>query len=880
MMYTEFGITLWKRIRITSFPLSLSVAITMLMAAMTTAAVAQVWTGANGRPNPSSPEDSVTIAAGARYSAGPMKRLLLGRDYRDLWTTPIRVPVLDPDAFAGGLVVDRRGGGTQTVSLRFVAPDGRQYLFRSVDKRQEGGLHEDLHGTIISDIIQDQVSSKHPGGAVVVAPLLEAAGVLHVNPTLVVMADVPSLGEFRDEFAGMLGTIEERPNEPEATLNGSGGVVRIIGTERLLERIEASAADRPVPRAYARARLMDLLVGDWDRHRDQWRWLQYDSAGVRYWLPIPRDRDNAFSRVDGFAAVVGGFFRSNVVAFDDDILDDLDALTYNAAELDRRLLAGLSREEWASIATDLQQRLTDDVIADAVARLPDPWQEMNAEFLEDRLRSRRDELPAVADAFHARLSRAVDVRLTAGDDHVIAEYLPDGRLALRVFPVDDVGPPLFDRIFDPAETGEVRVHLGDGDDQVEVTGPGGPVRLRIIGGEGNDRYESGLTSETASSDLVVHDENVGRVRGPIGELRNPPAGMRRAIQRTFDNNPAPPQDWGTDFSWVDLSVGWASQFGPLVGVGPSYVRYGFDRQPYAESIQLKFLYAPYRTRFGLRADAHLVQTSRKGEAELSAWATQLDVTRFYGFGNDSEELDDSDLTRIWANRFGGSAFLTRTFAPGFRFGVGPTADHVRPDWPEERIDRPRGSEPFTVAGLAIYGTVDRRDSPVFPRRGLLVELESAAYPLTWGDADETFARGGLTISGYLPLPKEMVLAGRVGGEIASREAPVQFAAHLGGSSSLRGYRGDRFTGDASLFTGLDLRVPLGGLNLRLIRTHIGVIGFSDVGRVFIDEPESKSWHLGYGGGLWAAALDRSVTAHVLLQSGEGLRVSAGLGFPF
>ena len=57
--------------------------------------------------------DSVTVQAGARYGAGSIEQMLLGTDYRQLWTAPVRVPVLDPDTFAGGLTPLERGGGRQ-----------------------------------------------------------------------------------------------------------------------------------------------------------------------------------------------------------------------------------------------------------------------------------------------------------------------------------------------------------------------------------------------------------------------------------------------------------------------------------------------------------------------------------------------------------------------------------------------------------------------------------------------------------------------------------------------------------------------------------------------------------------------------------------------
>ena len=47
--------------------------------------------------------DSVEIVAGAKYQAGGLHRFLFGNGYRDLWTTPMRVPVLDLQTFGGGL---------------------------------------------------------------------------------------------------------------------------------------------------------------------------------------------------------------------------------------------------------------------------------------------------------------------------------------------------------------------------------------------------------------------------------------------------------------------------------------------------------------------------------------------------------------------------------------------------------------------------------------------------------------------------------------------------------------------------------------------------------------------------------------------------------
>ena len=193
------------------------------------------------------------VVAGRRYEGGRLQRIFLGDTYRDLWTAPIRVELLDLRNFAGGLTPKRRGGGKQTRSLRFEGADGREYTFRSVDKNQRTGLSR-VRRVIMGDIRQDQVSALHPAAALVADPLLDAAGVLHASPRLVVMPNHPALGRHRREFAGVLGIIEEHPNEGPDDTPGFAGSRDIIGTDRLWERLRENPGERVDTQAYLTAR--------------------------------------------------------------------------------------------------------------------------------------------------------------------------------------------------------------------------------------------------------------------------------------------------------------------------------------------------------------------------------------------------------------------------------------------------------------------------------------------------------------------------------------------------------------------------------------------------------------------------------------------------
>jgi len=116
-------------------------------------------------PTTSASPESTTVVAGASYKASGLHQWLFGKHYRTLWTTPIRVEVLDLGTFAGGLKPLKEGGGLQTQSLRFAGADGREYSFRSVNKDASKILPPDLRQTVAARIAQDQISAAHPVGA-------------------------------------------------------------------------------------------------------------------------------------------------------------------------------------------------------------------------------------------------------------------------------------------------------------------------------------------------------------------------------------------------------------------------------------------------------------------------------------------------------------------------------------------------------------------------------------------------------------------------------------------------------------------------------------------------------------------------------------------
>jgi hypothetical protein len=806
------------------------------------------------------------VTAGPQYRAGQLKRVLLGRSYRDLWTTPVAVPVLDLATFAGGLTPTETGGGNQTLSLRFRGADGKEYAFRSVDKdpgRGEGG-----RGGVAGTVLQDQVSSQNPAAAVVAGRLMDATGALHVDPRLYVMPDDPRLGEFRARFAGVLGQMEERPDAP------FGGAAAVESTEDVLKLVDADASHRIAAEEYLTVRLMDFLLGDWDRHADQYGWARFDAGGRHLWRPIPRDRDYAFVDYDGLLADLARGFLPKAVRFRP-AYGNVYGLVQQAQELDRRLLGGLDRRAWDSVAVALRARVTDALIDDAVGLLPPEYQALEGANLSATLRARRDALPAAAAEYYGMMAREPEAYGTDAADLAIVERAGDSGVEVRIHAGgDERAAPYFRRRYTPAETREVRVFLLGGGDRAEVRGSGGML-VRVVGGEGDDRLEDRGTGRTAFYDAAGANDFV---RGPNTVVDT------RAFDRPDKLSGAedavkPPRDWGTGGGTLTPYAAIRPFSDLVVGVGPSHTRYGFRRLPWAERWYVRGLWAPFYNRFGAEARYLRRWTGTESFGSVFARASELEGVYFTGYGNDSDDdpLDLRDYIvferqallepSVVLARGGG---MTMTVAGVLRY-TDPEVEGGTP-----AAAGPIGTEAYLAAGVRAGAAWVRVDSAAFPTRGWTLAAEGGAFPLmseSWaggdGDRDGAFFRTGARGTLYIPLGRP-VLAVRAGGEKVWGDFPIQYAALLGGSPSLRGFSYQRFAGDAAAYGGVEGRAPLFG--------PVGVLAFADAGRVWFDGDSPGGWHTSVGAGAFVSAGGQTVS--VFYARGERNIVYLRLGLPF
>ena len=863
-------------------------------------------------------KDSVTTAvAGQHYATDGWKRTLLGAGWRDVWVTPVSVPSLDLGTYAGGLKVLERGGGYQSMTLHLQEESGwKEYRFRSVNKFPGMTLPGALHESAAGRLIQDQVSALFPGAPLMVPPLLDAIKALHVDPKLYRLADDPRLGVYRDTMGGMLGTMELKANEAPDDKPGFAGSKKIVDSEDFFEELRSSRANRFDEEDFLAQRLVDLLINDSDRTPDNSDFARFGDSTEYRWRALPLDRDWAFMDARGWLNqyVVRSIYPKTV-SFSETY--DLKGLTYSSHYHDRRLLQRLTRDDFAAVARRVQAAITNDVIEQAIAQLPAEWRERTTASarLRSVLRSRRDSLPAVAVALYRQLATDVDIYGTKDDERAMVVRHPNGSVTVTIAGDEEVAAnasspeasgydggaveasrPFYERTFIPAETKEIRLYLLGGGDHATVRGAASDeIIVRVVGGYDDDVLaDSAGGGATYLYDADGENELVESSGTHVNTRpwRDPVVAHGMRLWSSW----AP--DWGSDGGWGPV-FGQHEGAGIIVGVSRTARSYGFRRLPHAWQAKGTASLGTFNGRFALHGDADYRLENSPVAFSVSARASQLESFRFYGYGNATPPIDrDETLVNQTVLAFEPAVVLhlgwrdrettkQEAFREATKPAVRPLAGRVQAgpviSWidPEPAVNSPLAS--LEQPGASAYGhmgvraslDLDRTDADAVPMRGWRLHADVGGYPPLW-DLSQSFTTTRAEGSMYVPLlPNRVHLAVRGGATMASGLFPAQYAAMIGGWNTVRGYRWERFSGDASADGSTELRVPVGTVNL-FLRWNAGIFGLADVGRVWSSGESEGGWHKGFGGGVWLEALGRAISFAYAKGEEHRLYVKAGL----
>lgn len=828
------------------------------------------------------PSDSIKIAVYPKYNkVSRIHKALYGKNYRKLWAIPVNMKVFHLQTEQGGMKITDIGGGKQTKSLKLEDARGREWALRTVQKYPEKAMPKYLRKTIASDILQDEVTTSHPFAALTVPPMAEALGIPHSNPQIVYLPDDPALGEYRKEFADQVFLFEE-----EGPLDGA----KTSKTEKVQEKLQEDNDNRANQKLLLRARMLDIIIGDWDRHGDQWHWIKSKDSIGDLFTPLPRDRDKVFYSTSGAFPFVTSIIKPQLQPYRGHIRF-IEQWNLNNVYFDLYFLNSLSQADWVEQANYVKAHLTDEVINAGMKRLPADIYAAGAKQITRTVMARRNNIEDLALNYYRFLSINVDVPASDKKDQFTIDEHDDGTVTVTINKLTKEGIDhlTYQRTFDPKITNEVRLYGLGGKDVFIVKGSTpSAIKIRMIGGDDEDTFkvDSALHNRGA---LIVYDRS--------DQQNNLPAPSTARIHTSTDTsvNTYDKNAFKYDALLPVLSLGYNTEDGVRLIAGVSITKQGFRKFPYASKQDLQVGYTLSRQSFIFTYDGDFKGIIGDNSLSVSIISRgPKNVNSFFGYGNDTPFPNSGTHTfDHYRNRYDITFADIRLYHQYSKWQVngGFIGQYYNSSaannqdlffgeynqlHPEEHLFAHKA-----YAGLVVGAIYDTRDSKIYPTKGVMWKTDLSGLT-SINLSDHTNGRLLSTFSFFLNPGQDsiFVIANRTG--FGFFKGAGEFFQHmnLGGPLSLQGFHTSRFIGNTIAYNNFELRLRLGDVHAYLFPSTWGLIGFNDTGRVWLSGESSDTWHDTYGGGIYVMPFHAFMLQAVLGKSHDGTLLYFSSAFRF
>ncbi|MGZ8550163.1 MAG: BamA/TamA family outer membrane protein [Chitinophagaceae bacterium] len=814
--------------------------------------------------------DSVMVQLHPSYNKpGKLHRIFFGENYRKEWASPVMLPVIRLSKLEGGLTPLKRGGGMQSKSLRLADKNGKEWVLRSVEKSPDALLPDNFRQTFARDWLDDATSAQHPFSALVVPPIAHAVGLGHAQPVIGVVAPDKNLGIHERTFSNMVVLLEER--EPLGDSDNS---------EKMKKNLQSDNDNSIQAKEFLNARMMDMLLGDWDRHEDQWRWKDNARGKAKTYSGVPRDRDQVFHVTQGLIPKIASkdYVLPTLRDFDPGI-EDVKWVLFKTRFVNAYPEFQLSRDEWKEQSEKFKQTVTDSVLETALKRLPKPAYDLRHVVLFKNLKSRRDKIPAAMDRYYRFIQKIADIQVSDKNEWIQITDASNGGMNIRISKINKNGTiedELMNKTYDPALTKEIRLYTRNGNDSIVLNNKTSGIKLRIIGGDDKKAYNV----IASRSKINIYDkQNSSRYYGDASRLK-------RHISNDSLNTAYVPVNLYNIWMPIVL-VGLNLDDGFIFGAGFKFIKQeGFRKIPYASTQQLLAGYSFSSGAYRIKYNGEWIHAIGKTDFTIQALAKAPNNTiNFFGLGNQTVFNKTGDYQRYYRTRFS-----TYQLDPAFRWrGVKGAALSIGPSLYFYSFDKDENKGRFientsligsydssTIEknkwhlGVAIQYNRDTRNNKIFPQWGSAVNVRLQAFR-GMGQYSKSFAQVIPEISLYKSLTNRstIVLAERLGGVIGIGHPAFYQSAFIGGHENLFGYRQYRFAGQHSFYNNLELRIKLADIASYIVPGQFGITGFWDIGRVWVKHDNSGKWHNGTGAGIYFAPASVLALSFVMGHSREG-----------
>jgi len=813
---------------------------------------------------------------------------LWGDHYRSIYSKEIEAPVLDIDKLSGNVKPISEGGGTQSRSLRLIDDNKHEYTLRALRKSAVRFLQttvidnhyvEDyLKNTVAERYLLDFYTTAHPYAQFSMNELSETLGVLHANPKIYYVPKQKGLGIYNEDYGDALFMLEEHVGDENKNFSTFGNPDDILSTTDLRLELRESKDSYVDESSFIRARLFDILVGNWDRHQDQWRWAQFKTEdGKKRYEAIPRDWDQAFPKYDGPIITFLKFsfpLLRKMESYDSNI-KNVKWFNFSGFPLDKTFIKKANWEDWKSQVDFIQENLSDEAIDTAFKSLPKAAQDSSIETIKKNLRLRRDGLESIAKSYYDYVTNFEVILGTEEDDDFLITRKSNGVTDISISK-DTV---VFKNLYNTEKTNEIWLYGLDGNDTFTVIGNGNkPINIKIMGGKKNDIYDFKNTKKVKLYDYESKQNTI----------INPKS--KKWLTDSYDVNNYDYQKRKYHKNILFPSLGYDGDTGFRFGLKNRFTTYGLVNNPFEaqHTIGAEYFFATngfaidYNVEFG-----HVLYNWNLG-FDLR-YASPNFTMNYFGEGNDSQydEDLDRDYNRVRIRQWKFSPYLVHKNA-GSSYYLRSALESYDVSDDDNRFVGQYFLSNNDVYEEQLYATAEigynykNQNDPAFPNRAMELDL-IAGYKSNIDSYDNRFGYIKPTLSLVYPLHPSgiAVIATKVVGEaVVGENYEFYHGAVLGGNQSLRAYRNERFNGKATFYQSTDIRVGVTRFRTNFIPLQLGVSTGFDYGRIWTEDDNSSQWHNDYGGSVWVSGFSALTGNLGFYHGADGNRVIFSIGFNF
>lgn len=824
---------------------------------------------------------------------GKVYRWLWGEHYRKYYGIPIEAPTADLASLNGGFTPFREGGGNQSNSLRLKAADGQEFVMRGVKKSavrflnnmafKKSTFGNELNNTFPEKFLLDFYTTNHPFTPFSVGNMADKLNIFHSNPKLYYIPKQYALGEYNENYGDEMYMIEERFSSDPKTLASLDNAKDIVSTDDVLKNFTKNYKYSVDRESYIRARIFDMLIGDWDRHSDQWKWAEYQEGDKVIYKPIPKDRDQAFSKYDGaaFKLIMNVPAIRHMKTFKEEI-KNVKWINMEPYPLDLIFLKGATQEEWNTQAKYIQEHLTDADIDEAFTNLPQEVKDETIADIQRKLKIRKTKLQDYAAQYYDVLQEKVSLAGTVNPDQfVITKNGHSVNVKQYKLDKNKENPELvFEKTYDDSKTKELWIYGLEDDDIYDVSGEGRPkMNIRLVGGYNHDVYN-------------IADGKSVKIYDFKSQKNTYNGSATKNISDDYDINTYNYKHPKYNFFAGYPNADYNPDDGVILGVLANYTVNNFIRDPYTQKHSLKVNF--YTATGGFNV-------AYKGifKKAISGWDFNLDAAyttpkfseNFFGLSNES--IYDKENTEREYNR---ARISKLNFAPSISKKSWMNLEHkFQLTFEDNKVQqkgdrfvdqspdvRPEVFRSQQFAGANYTFSFKNLDNNAFPTLGLEL-LMNADWRTNLSNTEKNFftLNGTLTIDHRLDKRGNFVFANSSNAMwISNNNFEFYQAASIGGNNGMRAFRNDRFSGKSYFTNNSEIRWDFGRVRNNIIPANMGVLVGYDVGRVWNDNEASKKWHQSIGAGFWMSVVDMFSARLNYFYGSDGGRISAGVGMTF